>query len=59
MYEFPYVLVCFHHGQGCGYADESTDECAASAREYSSVTDWDNEERDDLIVDSMVSQSVP
>ena len=30
-YQMPYVLVCSHHGEGCGFENESTDQCAADA----------------------------
>ncbi|CAN0081141.1 unnamed protein product, partial [Ectocarpus sp. 12 AP-2014] len=59
LYAYPYVLVCFFHGEGCGFADESTDTCAASAliEGYSTVY-FDDEPFDDLVVETQFSNCV-
>eukprot|EP00752_Nemacystus_decipiens_P003195 g2956.t1 len=57
-YEFPYVLACFFPGNGCGWADESTDQCVWGALEGSTVLDHNYEERDDIVVQSMWSNCV-
>ena len=53
-YEFPYVLVCFFQGNGCGWEDLSTDECVSDALVWSSVLDHNFEEREGIVVESMV-----
>ena len=40
------MLVCFFHREGCGYVDESTDECVADAAEIGTAWDWNGDEVD-------------
>lgn len=54
LYEFPYVLVCFFHTQGCGYADESTDTCVSDALQWSNVY-LNGDLRENIVTESMVS----
>lgn len=53
-YEFPYVLVCFFEGVGCGFADGTTDQCVADALDLSTVHDRSWEELESVVVESMV-----
>ncbi|CAM9809602.1 unnamed protein product [Ectocarpus sp. 4 AP-2014] len=49
LYAYPYVLVCFFHGRGCGFADGTTDTCVASAfTEGFATVDFNGEIYDDV-----------
>lgn len=54
-YEFPYVLVCFFQNEGCGWEDGSFDVCLSTSLDWSTVIDHNDEYREDLVVESMVS----
>ncbi|CAM9747341.1 unnamed protein product [Ectocarpus sp. 8 AP-2014] len=48
LYAYPYVLVCFFHGDGCGFEDESVDTCVATALSESTYVGFNGEYYDDL-----------
>ncbi|CAM9379495.1 unnamed protein product, partial [Ectocarpus sp. 6 AP-2014] len=59
LYAYPYVMVCFFHGEGCGFEDGSTDTCVASALiEGFSMVYFDGESFDDLVVETQFSNCV-
>lgn len=53
-YGFPFLMICFFHGEGCGFADESTDTCLETAVELGYVLDHNSDEVDGLIAPSEV-----
>ncbi|CAM9884006.1 unnamed protein product [Scytosiphon promiscuus] len=52
MYTYPYVLVCFFDGKGCGYSDGSTDECVADGYEYAEVYINSDDPEDGIVTES-------
>ncbi|CBJ31491.1 hypothetical protein Esi_0260_0029 [Ectocarpus siliculosus] len=48
LYAYPHVLVCFFHGEGCGFEDESVDVCVTTALSESTTVSFNGEYYDDL-----------
>ncbi|CAN0431861.1 unnamed protein product, partial [Ectocarpus sp. 12 AP-2014] len=48
LYAYPYVLVCFFHGEGCGFQDESVDMCMSTALSESTTVYFNGEYYEDV-----------
>ncbi|CAB1104022.1 unnamed protein product [Ectocarpus sp. CCAP 1310/34] len=48
LFAYPYVLVCFYHGQGCGFTDTSVDTCVSTALTESTTVYFKDDSYGDL-----------
>ncbi|CAM9883937.1 unnamed protein product [Scytosiphon promiscuus] len=58
LYTYPYVLMCFFHGRGCGYEDQTVDACVADSFENASVFFDGDFSEEDIITEGRWSNCV-